>query len=91
MTSWRATQAKAQFSAVLDKAETEGPQIVQRRKKRFIVLTEEELTRRTAGVMPTTEGKTSGQMLWEALRPTPDDSADYEFPRVNWTPRKVEL
>jgi prevent-host-death family protein len=91
MTSWRATEAKAQFSEVLDKAETEGPQVVQRRKKRFIVLTEEELTRRTAGVMPTTTGKTSGQILWEALRPAPQDRGDYEFPRVNWAPRKVDL
>ena len=91
MTSWRATQAKAQFSAVLDKAETEGPQVVQRRKKRFVVLTEEELTRRTASVRTPTEGKTSGQMLWEALRPAPEDSEEYEFPRVNWTPRKVDF
>jgi hypothetical protein len=91
MTSWGATKAKAQFSEVLDKAETEGPQVVQRRKKRFIVLTEEELNRRTAGIKTTKQGKTSGQLLWEALRPAPEDRVDYEFPRVNWTPRKVEF
>ncbi len=91
MANWGATKAKAQFSAVLDKAETEGPQVVQRRKKRFVVLTEEELNRRTAGIEATKEGKTSGQILWEALRPAPEDRVDFEVPRVNWTPRKVDL
>ena len=45
MTSWAVTKAKAQFSAVLDKAESEGPQIVERGERRFVVLTEEELAR----------------------------------------------
>ena len=39
MASWGAT--KAQFSAVLDRAETEGPQLVMRRKQEFYVLTKE--------------------------------------------------
>jgi hypothetical protein len=59
------------------------------------VLTEEELARRTAKRQPTDqpneEGKTSGQMLWEALRPAREDCVDYDFPRVNWTPRRVDL
>jgi hypothetical protein len=57
-------------------------------------MTEEELNRRTEGTKrtkTTKPGKTSGQLLWEALRPAPADRADYEFPRVNWTPRKVDL
>ncbi len=39
MTTWRATKAKAQFSAMLDKAENEGPQLVTRRNRVFYVLT----------------------------------------------------
>lgn len=91
MTSWGVTKAKEEFSAVLDKAETEGPQIVERGERRFIVLTEEELARRTAGIETPQPGKTSGQVLWEALRPRQEECMDFEVSRVNWTPRKVDL
>lgn len=39
--TWAATQAKAKFSEVLDRAETEGPQIVRRRKREYCVMTRE--------------------------------------------------
>ncbi|MEO7029565.1 MAG: type II toxin-antitoxin system prevent-host-death family antitoxin [Acidobacteriaceae bacterium] len=40
--TWAATQAKAKFSEVLDKAEAEGPQLVRRRKREFYVIAREQ-------------------------------------------------
>src|ERR1035437_10901050 len=42
MTTWRATETKAKFSAVLNKAKKEGPQVVRRRDEEFIVATRVE-------------------------------------------------
>ena len=92
MASWAVAEAKAKFSAVLDKAEIEGPQLVERRKKRFVLMTEEELARRTrtsVGAPAGMEG--SGKRLWDALRCPPEDGVDVEFPRLKWKPRKVEF
>ncbi len=90
MTSWRATEAKAKFSAVLDKAESEGPQLVRRRKKTFVLLTEEELEERTKnkGVV---EMKAPEQSAWDALRPSAELRFDYEFPRVRGKVRPAKF
>ena len=94
MANWAVAEAKARFSAVLDCAESEGPQLVERRKRRFVLMTEEELARRTqataeAGAL--VKGETSGKRLWDALRCPQKDGVDMEFPRLKWKPRKVEL
>jgi len=47
MAGWGFAQAKAQFSAVLDKAETEGPELVKRRKREFYIVTKEQLAEQT--------------------------------------------
>jgi hypothetical protein len=94
MANWAVAEAKARFSAVLDRAESEGPQLVERRKRRFVLMTEEELARRTqaaVGVSAPVEGETSGKRLWDALRCPPEDRVDVEFPRLKWKPRKVEF
>ena len=94
MANWAVAEAKARFSAVLDKAENEGPQLVERRKQRFVLMTEEELARRTqivAEVSAPVEGETSGKRLWDALRCMPEDGVDVDFPRLKWKPRKVEF
>ena len=94
MANWAVAEAKAKFSAVLDKAESEGPQLVERRKKRFVLMTEEELARRTrvsAVVGAPVVGETSGKRLWDALRCPPEDGVDVEFPRLKWKLRKVEF
>jgi hypothetical protein len=94
MTNWAVAEAKAKFSAVLDRAENEGPQLVERRKRRFVLMTEEELTRRThasGSVSAPTERGPSGKRLWDALRCPPEDGVDVEFPRLKWKPRKVEF
>jgi hypothetical protein len=90
MTSWGATKAKAQFSAVLDKAETEGPQLVQRRKKRFIVVTEEHFKSRVS--TPESEAKIEPFVsAWDALRPPPELCFDYDFPRIKSKPRAAKF
>jgi hypothetical protein len=94
MANWAVAEAKAKFSAVLDKAESEGPQLVERRKKRFVLMTEEELARRTrvsVAASAPVAGDTSGKRLWDALRCPPEDGVDVEFPRLKWKPRKVEF
>lgn len=40
--TWAATQARAKFSEMLDRAETEGPQVVRRRKCEFVVLVKDQ-------------------------------------------------
>lgn len=94
MSNWAVSEAKAKFSAVLDRAENEGPQLVERRKRRFVLMTEEELARRTRGAATkeaSLKGESSGKRLWDALRCPPSDGVDVEFPRLKWKPRKVEF
>ena len=91
MGTWGVAKAKAHFSAVLDKAESEGPQLVERRKKRFVLLTEQELAKRTGRVTSIESGPGSGKALWDALRCPPEDGVDVKFPRLSWEPRKVKF
>lgn len=88
MTSWGATEAKAKFSAVLDKAETEGPQLVRRRKREFYVLTKEQLMERSKA---SADSGKSFVSAWDALRPSFDDRYNVEFPRVKGKTRRVDL
>jgi prevent-host-death family protein len=93
MTTWGATEAKAKFSAVLNKARKEGPQIVRRRDEEYIVSTRIEFQSRMAreeGI--DADGKTSGQRLWESLRCPPESGVDdVEFPRMTGHLRKVDF
>ena len=66
MANWGAAQAKAKFSEVLDKAEEQGPQHIQRRKARFILLTEKQYAASKASVM---EERPSVD-AWDAMRPS---------------------
>ncbi len=83
MTSWGATQAKAKFSEVLDKAETAGPQRIERRKKRFVLLTEEQYAQRLHSTPVPDKPFVSA---WEALRPTSGLLFDVDFPRLRSKP-----
>lgn len=87
MASWGATQAKAKFSAVLDKAETEGPQLVRRRKREFYVLTKEQLAER--GRTPVEEKPFVS--AWDALRPPADLRFDFDLPRAKGKARAVKF
>ena len=97
--TWRAAQAKAQFSEVLDRAETEGPQVVTRRKHSFVVLSDMEY-RRLRGAEPevkhrSLEGAELGtkpeKSLWDVLRPPPELWGDEEFPRAKGKARPVSF
>jgi len=46
MAYWRATNAKAKFSCLLNAAESEGPQLIHRRPQTFVVTTEVEIEHR---------------------------------------------
>jgi hypothetical protein len=48
MAHWRVSVARAKFSALLDAAETEGPQLIRRGKQTFVVATREEIERHLA-------------------------------------------
>jgi hypothetical protein len=88
MTVWRVAEAKARLSEMLDKTETEGPQVVRRRKTEFHLLTKEQLAERCKSM---TEGKpfVSG---WDALRPSFEERYDdVEFPRLEGGLRDVDL
>jgi PHD/YefM family antitoxin component YafN of YafNO toxin-antitoxin module len=87
MTKWGATQAKAQFSAMLDKAETEGPQLVRRRKQEFYVLTKEQFAQRRQAAM---EENSPGN-AWDALRPADDLCFDFDFPRAQGEARAAKF
>ena len=88
MASWGATKAKAQFSAVLDRAETEGPQLVTRRKQEFYVLTKEQWSQRPGVVEEVTKSFVSA---WDALQPSFDERYEVDFPRVKGKSRWVDF
>jgi hypothetical protein len=89
MASWGVAKAKAHFSAVLDHAASEGPQLIRRRKECFIITTQEEIERRFAeGV----KGKRVKFIsAWDALRPPFDERYDIDFSRVKIKPRWVDF
>ena len=90
MAYWRATNAKAKFSGLLDAAESEGPQLIHRRKQTFVVTTEKEIERRLAEAKNGKRGKFIS--AWDALRPSFDERYDdVEFPRLGGKMRTVDL
>jgi len=78
MTTWRATKAKAQFSAMLDKAENEGPQLVTRRNRVFDVLTKEQMTS-----SPSPDHEKPFVSACDALKPSSGELFDVDFPRLH--------
>ena len=87
MANWGVAQAKAQFSAVLDKAETEGPQLVRRRKREFYIVTKEQLAERPKSAAV----EKPFVSAWDALRPSADLCFDYEFPRAKGNARAAKF
>ena len=88
MGTWGVAKAKAHFSAVLDKAETEGPQLVTRRKRVFLVMTKEQMEKEKQA--PAVEAPFVS--AWDALRPSFDERFDdVEFPRAKGKSRKADL
>ena len=67
--AWRAANAKAKFSELLDTAASEGPQLVRRRKETFVITTEAEIEKRLAEARAGKRQKFVS--IWEALRLPP--------------------
>ena len=90
MASWQAAKGKAQFSGHLDEAETNGPQLIRRRKQTFIVTTETEMRRRFEEAR---DGKRRNFIsAWEALRPPDNDECrerQHDNNALRW--RQLEL
>ncbi len=87
MTAWGVAKAKAQFSAVLDKAKTEGPQLVRRRKEEFFVVTKAQLAQEA----PALAADKPFVSAWDALRPSSELLFDYDFPRHPGKPRAAKF
>lgn len=89
MASWQATNAKAKFSGLLDAAESEGPQLIHRRKQTFVVTTEVEIEHRLAEAR---KGKREKFIsAWDALQPSFKERYDVDFPRLKGKMRNVAL
>ena len=89
MAYWRATNAKAKFSGLLDAAESEGPQLIKRRAQTFVVTTEVEIERRLEEAK---KGKRQKFIsAWDALRPSFDARYDVDFPRSKSKARWVDF
>jgi prevent-host-death family protein len=85
--TWAATQAKAKFSEVLDRAETSGPQLVKRRKREFLIITKEDFAAQTTAKV-TEKPFVSG---WDALAPSSGATFDVDFPRSRSKGRAVKF
>lgn len=80
--SWTVANAKARFSELIDKAKSEGPQMVTRNGKPAAVLVSvEEWEKKTAP---------KGTLL-EFLRNSPLREADLDLNRLTDQPRDIEL
>jgi prevent-host-death family protein len=82
MESWTVAEAKAQLSAVIDRARLEGPQTITRRGRRTaVVVSAEEWERKT---------KRTGNLA-EFFAESPLRGADVRIERVVDGPREVDL
>lgn len=88
MATWGVAKAKAQFSAVLDKAEKEGPQLVRRREREFYIVTKEQMDERGN---PSSKKEKPFVSAWDALRPSSGELFDVEFPRAKGKTRRVDF
>ena len=85
--TWTATQARAKFGEVLDRAETSGPQIVTRRKREFLIITTEDFAERTKA-----EAREKPFVsAWDALAPSSGATFDVDFPRSRSKLRAVKF
>jgi len=85
--AWAATQAKAKFSEVLDRAEKSGPQLITRRKREFLVITKDEFAKRTS----TSEVEQPFVSAWDAMKPSFEERYDFDIPRTKSKARWVKF
>lgn len=87
MAVWRVAEAKARLSEMLDKTETEEPQVIRRRRTEFHLLTKEQLAERCKG-QPAQKPFVSA---WDALGSPDMELFDVDFPRLRGKMRAVDL
>ncbi len=87
MSSWRAAEAKAKFSKMLDQAENAGPQLVRRRKQVFVITTEAEIERRLAQAKAGKRKKFIS--AWEALGAPGNVLDEKEFEEFSTALREI--
>lgn len=87
--TWAATQAKAKFSEVLDKAEAEGPQLVRRRKRDFYVVTKEAFEASAHSAKHSS--KAEAENIADFFRNSPLRGSGIRLERVKLTPRHVDF
>jgi antitoxin Phd len=81
---WPLQQAKAQFSELVRKAQTQGPQhVTVHGRDSVVVLSKDDYTRLT--------GERSGQLLVDLLALSPMKDVAFEHARVRGPVRDVEL
>jgi prevent-host-death family protein len=81
---WALQHAKAQFSELVRRAQTHGPQhVTVHGRDSVVVLSEDEYTRLT--------GERSGQMLVELLASSPLKDVEFDHARVRGPVRDVDL
>ena len=88
MTAWAVTHAKAKLSEVLDMAESQGPQLIQRRKQRFVLLTEQEYEAQTKRDQSSVEGVRDA---WEATKPSFEERYNFDIPKLKGGFRLVDF
>jgi hypothetical protein len=92
--AWAATEAKAKFSEVLNKAETEGPQIVRRRKQEYLIMTKEEheASPKVAKLLQQSSPVPKKyRNLAEFFRNSPLADSGADLDRVKLKPRHIEF
>jgi hypothetical protein len=88
MAIWRVAEAKARLSEMLDKTETEEPQVIRRRRTEFHLLTKEQLEERCKAPV----AHKPFVSAWDALRPSFEERyEDIDFPRLEGGLRDVDL
>jgi len=75
------------LSEMLDKTETEEPQVIRRRKTEFHLLTTEQLVARCKGQAE----EKPFVSAWDALAPSSGESFDVDFPRSKSKGRAVKF
>ncbi len=86
MTAW----GVAQIDKVLDKAETEGPQLVKRGNAEFLVTRRQQSATQNEHTQPDPSSEMSGKELWDFLRPPPESRFEEDLPRPGDDLRRMQ-
>ncbi|WP_263373276.1 type II toxin-antitoxin system prevent-host-death family antitoxin [Granulicella aggregans] len=89
MGTWQAVDAEARFSALLDAAADEGPQVIRQKGRTFVITAKQDQQEEPVKAAESEPKKFVS--AWEALRPSFEDRFDLELPERDWQSRPVDL